>query len=163
MLATNSLQMPHSTNFVIALALASFAGCTGNSSRGTAPAVTPQQQASASKSMGLAFPAGTHFLFYHRASEDRGLPGPDDAVHLKIDVPAAELPKFLAQAPLASAKWTSTGSPLTDVTKWPAWQPSKIKQFRSEQFQLPKGQGLNMLIDDSGGDRKVIYLHWFET
>ena len=113
--------------------------------------------------MGLTFPLETRFLLYHRASEDGGLPRPDDAVHLKIELPASALACFLAQAPLSSAKWTSSRSLIGDVPKWPQWQPSKIQKFRFEQFQLPKGQTLNALIDDDREGPKVVYLFWFET
>ncbi len=76
---------------------------------------------------------------------------------------AAALATLLAQPPLSSAKWMSSHPLITDVPKWPEWQPSKVKKFRFEQFQLPKGQALNVLIDDDRDDPKVVYLFWFET
>ena len=150
---------------ILTLATATLVGCSGDSPT-VAPNVTPQQQASASRSMSLSFPPETRFLLYHRVSEDDGpfsLPGPDDAVHLKIELPASSLATFLAQAPLSSAKWTSSLPAITDVPKWPQWQPSRIQKFRFDQFQLPHGQALNVLIDDDREDPKVIYLFWFET
>lgn len=147
---------------ILILAIATPAGCSDTSTRTVTPNVTAQQRTSAAKSMGLTFPPGTRFLLYHRASEDGGLPGPDDAVHLKIELPASAMANFVAQAPLSSAKWASSHS-LTDMPKWPQWQPSKIQKFRFEQFQLPKGQALNVLIDDDTDDPKVVYLFWFET
>ena len=116
--------------------------------------------------MGLSFPPETRFLLYHRVSEDDGplsLPTPDDAVHLKIELPASALANFLSQAPLSSAKWTTSLPGITDVPKWPQWQPSKIRKFRFAQFQLPHGQALNVLIDDDREDPKGVYLFWFET
>jgi len=148
---------------IFTLAVATLAGCSDGSTPTVAPNVTAQQQASAAKSMGLSFLPGTRFLLYHRASEDGGLPGPDDAVHLKIELPASAMANFLAQAPLSSAKWTSSHPLITDMPKWPQWQPSKVQKFRFEQFQLPKGQALNVLIDDEKDDLKVVYLFWFET
>ena len=112
--------------------------------------------------MGLTFPPETRFLLYHRASEAGGLPGPDDAVHLKIELPAAALAKFLSQTPLSSARWTNRHS-LSDMPKWPEWKPSKIQKLRFQHFELPKGQALNVLIDDDQDEPKVIYLFWFET
>jgi hypothetical protein len=147
---------------ILIFAIAALAGCSDSSTPTVAPNVTAQQQASAAKSMGLTFPPETRFLLYHRASKDGGLPGPDDAVHLKIELPASAMANFLAQAPLSSAKWRSSHS-LTDMPKWPQWQPSKILNFRFEQFQLPKGQALNVLIDDDKDDPKDVYLFWFET
>jgi len=114
--------------------------------------------------MGLSFPPETRFLLYHRASDKQGfLPAPDDAVHLKIELPAPALAALLTQAPLSSANWTDTRPLITDIPDWPEWRPSKIKKFRFEQFELPKGQALNMLIDDDRDDTKVVYLFWFET
>lgn len=148
--------------FALILAIALLAGCSDSSTPTVAPNVTAQQQASAAKSMGLTFPPETRLLLYHRASEDGGWPGPDDAVHLKIELPASALANFLAQAHLSSGKWGSTHS-LVDMPKWPEWQPSKLQKFRFEQFQLPKGQALNVLIDDDKDEPKVVYLFWFET
>jgi len=149
--------------FLITLAIATVAGCSDSSSPTVTPNVTAAQQASASRSMRLSFPPETRFLLYHRVSEDGGLPAPDDAVHLKIELPASSLAKLLAQAPLSSAKWTSTHPLLPDVPRWPQWQPSRIQKFRFGQFQLPKGQSLNVLIDDDREEPKVFYLFWFET
>jgi hypothetical protein len=145
------------------LAFSFLTRCSGGSSPTVAPNVTAQQQASASMSMGLTFPAQTRSLLYHRANESGGLPTPDDAVHLKIELPASALPTFLAQAPLSTAKWSNKPAQMQDKPNWPQWQPSQIQNNRFEQFQLPKGQALNVLIDDDQADPKTIYLVWFET
>ena len=141
---------------ITVLGIVTLAGCS--SPPAVAPNVTPQQQADAGASMGLTFPPETRFLLYHRETG-----GPDDAVSLKIELPAGALSVLLDQTPLPSAKWTNSHSLITDVPNWPEWQPSKIKKFRFEQFQLPKGQFLNVLIDDDQDDRKVVYLYWLET
>ncbi|MBI1335447.1 MAG: hypothetical protein GC164_00620 [Phycisphaera sp.] len=147
----------------VIIAIVLLAGCSDRSAPTVAPNVTAKQQAGAAASMGLTFPQGTRFLFYHRASEAGGLPGPDDAVHLKIELPASLLTDFLAQPPLTNARWTGGHSLMTDMLNWPQWKPSSVTKFRSEQFQLPHGQGLNVLIDDDQADPKVVYLLWFET
>lgn len=139
-------------------------GCDAEPSPTLAPNVTSQQQSGASASMGLSFPPETKFLLYYRSSETPGfLPAPDDSVFLKIELPAPALRKFLEQAPLSSAKWSGVGSHIYDIPKWPDWQPSKVKKFRSEQFGLPNAQALNVLIDDDREDTKIVYLQWFET
>lgn len=148
---------------LVSLGIATLGGCSDGSSATVAPDVTAEQQASASRSMRLSFPPETRFLLYHRASEQGGLPGPDDAVHLKIELPASALERLLAQSPLSSASWTSRDPLIMDEPKWPEWQPSKIKKFRFRQFELPKGQALEVLIDDDRDDPKVLYLFWFET
>ena len=74
-------------------------GCMGTSGPTVSPHVSAAQQSSASASMGLSFPPETRFLLYHRASEKPGLvPGPDDTVHLKIELPSA----VAAKRPLTS-------------------------------------------------------------
>lgn len=160
--------------WILSISLAVVAGCSDSStpapttSPTTAPATTAStvpaaQQASAAKSMGLTFPAETRFAFYQRASEQSRMPGPDDAVNLKIELPAASLATFLAQPPLSTAKWSSDHSSMPNLPTSTDWQPSKAHKFRYQQFQLPKGQGLNVLIDDDNAETKVIYLFWFET
>lgn len=114
--------------------------------------------------MGLSFPPDTRFLLYYRSKENSGFfPQPDDSVFLKIEFSEPALGIFLAQAPLSSAKWSSFHPETYDMPHWPDWQPSKVKKFRSEQFDLPKAQALNVLIDDEREDTKVVYLQWFET
>jgi hypothetical protein len=156
-------RVPQIRILILILAMLTLAGCTDGATPTVAPNVTAQQQASAAASMGLTFPPETRFLLYHRASEDAGLPGPDDAVHLKVELPASAMANFLAQAPLSPAKWTSSHPLITNMPKWPQWQPSKIQKFRFAQFQMPKGQWMNVLIDDDKADLKVVYLVWFET
>jgi hypothetical protein len=148
---------------IACLLAATLAGCSGASVPTLAPNITAQQHTGAGQSMGLSFPPETRFLLYHRQSEQGGLPGPDDAVHLKIELPSSALAAFLDQPPFVSAKWSSSDSRVTDVAKWPEWRPSQVKQFRSEQFKLPNGEAIQVLIDDDQEETKVVYLFWFET
>lgn len=139
-------------------------GCTDFAAPVLAPNVTAEQQARASRAMGLAFPPETRFLLYHRLKDnERGVPYPDDAVHLKVEMPASALASFLDQPPLSSATWTAPDRTVRDVAAWPDWQPSGIEAFRAEAFELPQVQGLYALIDDDREDPKVIYLYWFES
>jgi hypothetical protein len=148
---------------ILTFVIAAIVGCSDRSTPTIAPNVTAQQQASAARLTGLKFPPGTRFLLYHRMSEEGGFPAPDDALYLKIELQASAMATFLAQVPLSSAKWTSSYPLIGDMPKWPQWQPSRIHKFRFEQFQLPRGQGLNVLIDDDKQDPKIIYVFWFET
>ena len=149
---------------IIALLAATLSGCSNSSRPAAPPAVTPQQQASAAKSMGLTFPGDARFLFYHRMSEnERFMPAPDDAVYLKIALSPASLDAILKQPPLSSAKWVGKLSNMHDSSDWPAWQPSKVKKFRFQQFDLPSAECLNVMIDDDNDEVKVVYLFWFQT
>lgn len=156
--------MPQSKTWIsLWLLAASAGGCFFGTSPTVAPDVTAEQQARASRSMGLSFPPQTRFLLYHRAKEGRQpMPMPDDHLHLKIELPASELAGFLAQAPLASAQWSSTDSWIPDMPNWPQWQPSKIQKFRFADFELPGHDGLGVLIDDDQSDPKQVYLLWLD-
>jgi hypothetical protein len=148
----------------LSLLATSLVGCFGSAAPTVAPNVTAAQQINASKLTGLSFPAETQFLLYYRASDEPSLlPAPDDAVQLKIELPASAAAELLAQAPLSSAAWESHHPLITDQPTWPDWRPSKIRRFRFAQFQLPKAQVLSVLIDDDRDDIKVVYLEWFET
>ncbi len=139
-----------------------LAGCSGRDVPTVAPNVTAQQQTDAAQSMGLMFPPSTQFLLYHRYTG-----GPDDAIHLKISLPAPALAQFLAQRLLASAQWDSARRFVDDMPSWPQWQPSKASQFRSAQLHVPKAEVLNVLIDDGaagdGGGSVTVYLMWHQT
>lgn len=139
-------------------------GCMGTSGPTVSPHVSAAQQSSASASMGLSFPPETRFLLYHRASEKPGLvPGPDDTVHLKIELPSAVAAKFLAAHPFSEATWNAGTKRITDVPDWREWQPSTVKTSRSSQIALPKGEALNVLVDEDRPDKTIVYLVWFET
>ena len=133
-------------------------GCFGGTAPTVAPHVTPQQQATAARAMGLTFPPATKFLFYLRESG-----GPDVAILLKVEVPTAAMPGFLASPAFAGTAWSQDDRSVSDVSDWPAWRPSKAVKFRSDQLSLPNAEYLNVLIDDDRPETKVIFLQWFQT
>ncbi|MFT3786764.1 MAG: hypothetical protein QM770_11455 [Tepidisphaeraceae bacterium] len=138
-------------------------GCSDDGAT-LAPNVSAEQQAVASRMMGLKFPPETRFLFYHRAKEDRDLlPAPDDSLHVKIELRGPALTTFLSQPPLNEATWKSTAVLLGDTGRWKEWKPSGVQKFRSDKFEWPKSKFLHVLIDDDREDTKVVYLFWFET
>lgn len=150
--------------FAASLVAAVALGCTSASGPTVSPHVSAVQQASAAASMGLSFPPDTKFLLYHRASEEPGLvPGPDDAVHLKIELPAALAAEFLSVGPFSDARWDATATSITDVPGWRAWKPSAVKKFRSSQIAFPMGEALEVLVDEDDPDTTIVYLLWFET
>ena len=139
-------------------------GCVGASRPTVSPRVSVAQQSSAAASMGFSFPPETQFLLYHRASEELSLlPGPDDTVHLKIELPSAIAAKFLSDRPFSEAKWDMNAKLVHDVADWRDWQPSKVKKSRSSQIALPKGEALNVLVDEDHPEKTIVYLVWFET
>ena len=150
--------------FASSLVAAVAIGCMAASGPTVSPHVSAAQQSSASASMGLSFPPETQFLLYHRASEQPGLvPGPDDTVHLKIELPSAVAAKFLAARPFSEATWNAGAKLIADVPDWREWQPSTVKTSRSSQIALPKGEALNVLVDEDHPDKTIVYLVWFET
>jgi hypothetical protein len=38
-----------------------------------------------------------------------------------------------------------------------------VKKSRSSQIALPKGEALNVLVDEDRPDKTIVYLVWFET
>ena len=135
-----------------------ISGCFGAAAPTVAPNVTHQQQATAARAMGLTFPPGTKFFFYLRESG-----GPDDAIFLKVELPAAAMPGFLASPTFTGSEWSQDSRSVSDVADWSAWRPSKAVKFRSGQVSLPNAEYLNVLIDDDRQDAEVIYLQWFQT
>jgi hypothetical protein len=114
--------------------------------------------------MGIRFPPGTRFLLYHRASEEPGLlPTPDDAIHLKIELPRPMVAKFLEQSPLSTAHWQTAQRWVNDLSAWPEWKPGRVDKFRSARIELPLGKFLIVLIDEDRDGTAVVYLMWFET
>jgi len=159
---TGACVIPLSQFAVIFLVVASVLGCSGAHGPTLAPHVTAAQQHSASASMGISLPPETQCLLYHRRSEALSLlPCPDDAVHLKIELPAATAAHFLAQAPFSTASWG--GRWIKDMPGWPQWMPSRAKSVRSTQIQLPNARVLNVLVDEDREDVMVVFLEWFET
>jgi hypothetical protein len=148
------------SSLVAAVAL----GCMGSSGPTVSPHVSAAQQSSASASMGISFPPETQFLLYHRASEEPALvPGPDDTVHLKIELPSAVAAKLLAAHPFNDARWDASAKLIADVPDWREWKPSTVKKSRSSQIALPRGEALNVLVDEDDPDKAIVYLVWFET
>ena len=114
--------------------------------------------------MGLAFPSTTRFLLYRRALEGPNLMfGPDDAIHLKIELPSGAAATFLAGHPLSEARWDAAVSQVQDVPDWPDWRPSRAQTFRSTQIALPEGEFLNVLVDEDDPEQVTVYLEWFQT
>lgn len=139
-------------------------GCINDPKPTVAPNVSIDQQRYAADSMSISFPPETQFLLYYRASDEPSrLPGPDDAVHLKIELPVAAAAKFLSMRPFADADWSTKSSTVHDVPNWKEWSPTSAKTFRSSQIALPKGQALNILVDEDGLNKITMYLVWFET
>jgi hypothetical protein len=38
-----------------------------------------------------------------------------------------------------------------------------VKKFRSSQIAFPKGEALEVLVDEDDPDTTIVYLLWFET
>lgn len=139
-------------------------GCTAATGPTVSPHVSAAQQSSAAASMGLSFPPETQFLLYHRASEEPALvPGPDDTVHLKIELSSALAARFLTAGPFSDATWDASAKLITDVPGWSEWKPSTVKRPRSSQIALPKGEALNALVDEDDPEKTIVYLVWFQT
>lgn len=107
--------------------------------------------------MGVTFPASTNFLLFHY------IDSMDDAMWLKIELPASDLPAFIAQPVLANAEWSNQSRKVSDMPKVPEWTPSQVQHFRADQIKLPSAEYLNVMIDETDTDKTIIYLMWQQT
>ena len=138
-------------------------GCAGAPWPTLAPDRSVALQARAAAAMGLTFPPDTRFLVLRRASDGPALFRLDDSIHLKIALSSASAARFLAARPFSDARWDAGTRWVHDEPNWPDWRPSRVQPFRSAQIALPKGEFLDVLVDEDGLEPVIVYLVWFET
>ena len=107
------------------------------------------------KRMHVLFPPGT------KSGGIRMEAGMDNAVYLKVNIPADAWPGFLGASPVDPAD-------LSDAKRfflgpdngW--WDPGQREEVPTAQASLPNGSVLNMGVCLDGGDRVDVYLMWHE-
>ena len=87
--------------------------------------------------------------------------GMDNAVYLKVQMPAAAWPRFVETSPvnpldLSDEKRFFLGPD----NGW--WDPGQRKKVPTGQASLPDGSVLNMGVYSDGTDRVDVYLMWHE-
>lgn len=104
----------------------------------------------------LTFPANHRILYWESG---RGI---DGYMRLKVEMPAAAWPAFIAASPfrdepLQEGDWGELG------TDEGPWDPGKVTHLRNGQVQLPNARYLNLGADMSRPDVVVVYVYWYET
>ncbi len=108
------------------------------------------------KTMHVKFPAGTEALGLMQLDER------DRMVRLKVKMPAAAWPEFLANAPIDERDLTDKRRFFLGPDKdW--WDPSKPPSVPTAQARLENGSILNIGVDQSNGKDAIVYLFWHET
>jgi hypothetical protein len=103
------------------------------------------------KELGLEFPPSTRVLGVLRSN------GMDDAVRVKLELAASELPAFLERTQIDGAAFRPGTRGMLGPDK-DFWDPHQSQSLRTAQVARPNARSLNVGIDDSQGDRVVAYL-----
>jgi hypothetical protein len=112
------------------------------------PAATLEQLA---REAGVKFPASARLVGSAREN------GMDDRFCFKVELPASELPAFLASSPVvADAFEPGEGGLLGPDPGF--WDPGRSQRLRTGQTILPGQRALNIGIDDGRPDVVAIYV-----
>jgi hypothetical protein len=134
-----------------ALVVVCLHGCSGERAK-VGNAITTQDLANFEKVTSLKLPPSAEPIFYEEHSRK------DKAIYLQVEMSAADVSDFVAQAPFSKAEWSDTKIPLVDMKGRAEWTPSAVNKPLSCEVSLPTHQHLTVLIDDSELNRKVVYL-----
>jgi hypothetical protein len=108
--------------------------------------------------MHVTFPSSTELINFQ---EDRAWL--DDTVYLRIELPRADLDRFIADSPFSGRELRTDRR---DVSADPSMRwlcPDRAMSYQSDQVRLPNAEYLNILIDLDDKDVLTIYLQWGET
>ena len=139
--------------FIMAILLAVaplFTSCNGCSAKKQAQSVDTLE--SAGKEVGVRFPASAKFIGIHR--EEWGM---DSSFEVKVEIPAADWPGFLASTPIDPKEFGPGGRGLVGGDAG-FWDPRQAKNLRTAQADLPDKRVLNIGYDDSRGNLIVVYV-----
>ncbi len=119
---------------------------------------TAAQLAEFAQHTGIVFPpAATPQLYF----ETRGM---DDALFLKLTLPADAFPKFIAAAPFAGTKMEGPKDfPDATLHYFSDWMPRPPKNFQFCEPTLPNARYMKCVFDFDDPKTTTIYLMWFET
>ena len=106
---------------------------------------------SVGKELGVTFPAAAKLV---GVMHERGI---DDLIAAKVEMPAAEWPRFLATTPIEKDLFSPGVQGLLGSDEG-FWDPHKAKALQVAQALLPQGRALNIGYDDSRHDIVVVYV-----
>ena len=110
-----------------------------------------------SAEVGLTLPPSTHVLGVRRISG-----GMDDALKLKIELPASALPTLLNQTGIPAESFEpGTGGLLGPDREF--WDPHQAPALRTGQAKRAGGRVLNVGVDDSRPGLAVLFIMVHET
>jgi len=100
---------------------------------------------------GVKFPVAARLIGSARES------GMDDRLCFKVELPASDLPAFLASSPVAADAFEPGEGGLLGPDHG-FWDPSHSQRLRTGQTILPGQRALNIGIDDGRPDVVAIYV-----
>lgn len=138
---------------VVALAMVSAAimGACKSKERQATKSNPEETLESVGKEVGLTFPAGTKLVGVHRER------GADDLIAVKVEMPAAKWPRFLASTPIDSSLFRPGERGLLGPDDG-FWDPHKASALRTAEASLPQGRVLDLGYDDSRGQWVTVYI-----
>jgi hypothetical protein len=135
--------------FLAACALIGIAACKSKGAQGARQA--EETLASVGQEVGLVFPAGSKLVGVHRER------GADDLMAVKVEMPAAAWPTFVATTPIDPTLFRTGERGLLGPDDG-FWDPHRCKNLRTAEAPLPHARVLNLGYDDSRGSVFSVYV-----
>jgi hypothetical protein len=134
---------------LVACALSGIAACKSKGPQGTRQAEETLE--SVGQEIGLVFPAGSRLVGVHRER------GADDLIAVKVEMPAAAWPTFVATTPIAPTLFRAGERGLLGSDD-AFWDPHRCTNLRTAEAPLPHARVLNLGYDDSRGNIFAVYV-----
>ena len=132
-----------------ACVLIGFAACKSKGPQGTRQ--VQETLESVGKEVGLVFPAGSRLVGVHRER------GADDLIAVKVEMPAAAWPGFVATTPIDPTLFRPGERGLLGPDDG-FWDPHESKSLRTAETPLPHARVLNLGYDDRRGNVISVYI-----
>lgn len=121
---------------LVVLSIAIAAACNAKGKQAMKPKAE-ETLTSLGKETGVLFPASAKLIGVHREQ------GMDDLIAVKVEMPAAEWPAFLARTPIEPALFAPGEQGLLGPDR-DFWDPHQAKGLRAAQALLPQRRTLNV-------------------
>ena len=134
---------------VLALSIVGIGvGCRGGRKDQDRSVTRETESASASlddlgREVGLKFPPSARLIGFNREN------GMDDYLQFKVEIDAADFPKFQASSPVPEAVMEPGEGGLLGPDQG-FWDPSRAKDLRTGQKSLPNARALNIGVAENG-------------
>lgn len=111
----------------------------------------PESLSQLSQELGVELPPSTRVLGVLRSN------GMDDAIRVKLEIAASELPGFLDRTSIDRAALRPGTRGMLGPDR-DFWDPHQSPALRTGQVSRPSARSLNLGFDDSRGERVIVYL-----